>query len=99
MARSENPESALFPESGLSGDDALAALEERIRLTVELVRTLRAERDAAIAERDAARHTSGSTAAGTQKLRDELENLRSERKHVRTRIEKLLGQMGLLSGQ
>jgi hypothetical protein len=29
----------------------------------------------------------------------EMEQLRSERKHVRTRIEKLLGQMDLLSGE
>jgi division protein CdvB (Snf7/Vps24/ESCRT-III family) len=70
---------------------------------VELVQTLRAERDAAIAERDAARdaarNATGSSLAGTQKLRDELETLKSERKQVRTRIEKLLGQMDLLSEQ
>jgi hypothetical protein len=30
-------------------------------------------------------------------MRQELDELRSERKHVRTRIEKLLGQMELLS--
>jgi uncharacterized coiled-coil DUF342 family protein len=71
--------------------DALANLEERIRRTVELVSSLRAERDAAVAELDGARGES-------QKLRDELDTLRSERKHVRTRIEKLLGQMDLLSG-
>ncbi len=57
--------------------DALASLEERITKAVELVTTLRAERDAAI---------------------QELEELRSERKQVRTRIEKLLGQMDLLNG-
>jgi len=57
--------------------DALASLEERITKAVELVTTLRAERDAAV---------------------QELEELRSERKQVRTRIEKLLGQMDLLSG-
>ena len=71
--------------------DALANLEERIRRAVELVTSLRAERDAAVAARDAA-------ANDAQTVRDELESLRSERKHVRTRIEKLLGQMDLLSG-
>lgn len=71
--------------------DSLAYLEERITRAVELVTTLRAEKSAiesqlasAIAERDA--------------YRQELDDLRSERKQVRTRIEKLLGQMELLSG-
>ena len=98
--------SSAHPESDLSEDDSLAALEERIRRTLELVQTLRAERasaiverDAAILERDAARNAAGTSVAGTQKLRDELDGLRSERKQVRTRIEKLLGQMDLLSGK
>ncbi|MCU1338552.1 MAG: hypothetical protein JWO19_4133 [Bryobacterales bacterium] len=65
-------------------DDALATLEERIHRTVELVSTLRNERDAAVAD--------------AQKLRQELEDLRSQRKQVRVRIEKLLGQMDLLRG-
>ncbi len=64
--------------------DALSSLEERIHRTVELVSTLRAERDAAIAD--------------IQKLRVELEDLRSQRKQARVRIEKLLGQMDLLAG-
>lgn len=71
--------------------DSLAYLEERITRAVELVSSLRADKSAlesqlasAIAERDSARQ--------------ELDDLRSERKQVRTRIEKLLGQMDLLSG-
>ena len=71
--------------------DSLASLEERITRAVELVTALRAGKavldeqvEAANAERDAA-------------LR-ELEELRSERKQVRARIEKLLGQLDLLSG-
>lgn len=86
-------------------DDSLASLEERIRRTVELVKTLRAERDAAFAERDAAfaerdaaRNTAGMTMTDAQKLRQEIDDMRGERKQVRTRIEKLLGQMDLLSG-
>jgi FtsZ-binding cell division protein ZapB len=86
-------------------EDSLASLEERIRRTVELVTALRAERDrafeerdSALVERDAARAAAGSVTKDTQKLRQEIEELRGERKHVRTRIEKLLGQMDLLSG-
>jgi FtsZ-binding cell division protein ZapB len=71
--------------------DALASLEERILRAAELVSALRAERDAAVA-------AAGNALAETQKLREELEGLRSERKNVRVRIEKLLGQMDLLSG-
>ena len=67
-----------------SDDDALASLEERIHRTVELVSTLRTERDAAVAD--------------AHKLRQELEDLRSQRKQARVRIEKLLGQMDLIRG-
>jgi FtsZ-binding cell division protein ZapB len=79
-------------------EDSLASLEERIRRTVELVSALRLERDDAVAERDEARKASGAAMAEAQKLRQELDDLRGERKQVRTRIEKLLGQMDLLSG-
>jgi uncharacterized coiled-coil DUF342 family protein len=65
--------------------DALSSLEERIHRTVDLVSTLRSERDAALAD--------------TRKLRQELEDLRSQRKQARVRIEKLLGQMDLIAGQ
>lgn len=71
--------------------DALSSLEERIRQAVELVTSLRSQNQelesqlsAALAERDSSRQ--------------ELDDLRSERKQVRTRIEKLLGQLDLLSG-
>ncbi len=70
--------------------DALSSLEERIRGAVELVASLRSQNQdlemqlsSALAERDAARQ--------------ELDEFRSERKQVRTRIEKLLGQLDLLS--
>jgi len=71
--------------------DSLASLEERINRAVDLVTTLRAERadmesqlNASLAERDS--------------MGQELEELRAERKQVRTRIEKLIGQMDLLKG-
>jgi len=72
-------------------EDPLAGLEERIRRTAELVTTLKAERDSA--------HQAAVAAiAEARELRQELEGLRSDRTQVRTRIEKLLGQMDLLSG-
>ena len=94
MDAAASAQGALLPD--LPEDDALASLEDRIRRAVELVRTLRAERDAAVGELDSARRTAGAALAETQKLRQELEGLRGERKQVRTRIEKLLGQMELL---
>lgn len=80
----------------LPEEDALANLEDRIRRAVELVATLRQERDTAVAELDSARKTAGAASVEAQKLRHENELLRGERKQVRTRIEKLLGQMELL---
>ena len=64
--------------------DALSSLEERIHRTVELVATLRSERDTAIADAD--------------QLRQQLDDLRSQRKQARVRIEKLVGQMDLIRG-
>jgi FtsZ-binding cell division protein ZapB len=92
----ESAAHAAFPEHALPEEDALASLEERIRRAAELVTTLRAERDAAIAELDNIRKAAGGALADSQKLKQEVESLRGERKQVRTRIEKLLGQMELL---
>jgi FtsZ-binding cell division protein ZapB len=71
--------------------DSLAYLEERITRAVELVSSLRSEKSALESQL-------ASTIAERDTIRQELDELRSERKHVRTRIEKLLGQMDLLSG-
>ena len=77
--------------------DSLASLEERITRAVELVSALKHDKEQLAArlktaegERDAARLES-------QRITDELDSLRNERKQVRTRIEKLLGQMDVLS--
>jgi chromosome segregation ATPase len=69
---------------------------------------LQAQLAAAFAERDQARQSAGAAleqverlkaeSAQLEALKKELEGLRSERKQVRTRIEKLLGQMDLLGG-
>jgi chromosome segregation ATPase len=74
--------------------DALQALEERILKAVELVETLRKERDSALAELEEAKKTAG---VDQQKLRKELDELKAERKQVRSRIEKLLTQVDSLS--
>jgi FtsZ-binding cell division protein ZapB len=85
--------------------DSLANLEERIRRAVELVATLKAERDAALSDLAEARVAMAElaplkkAAAEAERLRQELDGLRVERKQVRVRIEKLLGQMDQLSGQ
>ncbi len=70
--------------------DSLAHLEQRITLAVELVSGLRSQ-NAALEERLAA------AIAEAAAVRQELDDLRAERRQVRTRIEKLLGQMDLLS--
>jgi FtsZ-binding cell division protein ZapB len=62
--------------------DTLAGLEDRIVKAVQLVQRLRQEKDAAQKE--------------NARLNEELEALRSERKQVRGRIEKLLGQIDTL---
>jgi len=70
--------------------DSLSGLEERIVKAVELIARLKKDKEAAVAEAVEAR-------AQAARVAEELDSLRSERKHVRTRIEKLLGQMDLLS--
>jgi uncharacterized coiled-coil DUF342 family protein len=90
------------PESEL---DSLANLEERVRRAVELVATLKAERDAALSDLEEARVAMAElaslkkTAAEAERFRAEIDALRAERKQVRVRIEKLLGQIDQLSGQ
>lgn len=74
--------------------EALVQLEERIRRAVDLVATLRSERDAALEELVTLRKSSQEVV----KLQAELDELKGERKQVRGRIEKLLGQMDQLSG-
>ncbi len=70
--------------------DSLASLEDRITRAVELVANLRAEKADLEAQLRSALEDRDS-------YRQELDELRSERKQVRSRIEKLLGQMDLLS--
>lgn len=84
--------------------DSLASLEERISRAVELVSTLRRENEQLVSRLEASESECGllqqqaaEAAANSEKLNQEIEELRTERKQVRTRIEKLLGQMDLLT--
>lgn len=82
--------------------EILASLEDRIRKAVELVTALRKENEAltgrleqAVADREAAEKDAAKAHEASLVLRKELDTLQAERKQVRTRIEKLLGQMDL----
>lgn len=70
--------------------DSLSSLEERIQQAVHLVARLRQERDSAVEQAAEAK-------AEAARLAGEVRSLQAERKQVRTRIEKLLGQIDQLS--
>jgi hypothetical protein len=70
--------------------DSLSSLELRIQQAVQLVARLRAEKEAALEQAAASK----SEAA---RLAEEVRTLQAERKQVRQRIEKLLGQIDQLS--
>jgi FtsZ-binding cell division protein ZapB len=94
----------------LEDTDTLSGLEDRILRAVQLVGKLR-EENAELKERLAAAESEASLAAAARNDAEEalaafkanagraaeLEVLQSERKQVKARIEKLLGQMDLLS--
>jgi FtsZ-binding cell division protein ZapB len=75
----------------LRESDSLSSLEERIQQAVQLVARLRQERDAALEQ-------SAETKAEAERLAGEVRTLQAERKQVRTRIERLLGQIDQLGG-
>jgi FtsZ-binding cell division protein ZapB len=77
--------------------DALARLEERIGQAAERVSGLRREKEAALVERETAVREVAEAKALASRLALELETLRGERGEIRSRIEKLIGQMDLLS--
>jgi FtsZ-binding cell division protein ZapB len=70
--------------------DALSTLEERITRALELMSSLRAEKQAALLDAAEAK-------AQAARLAEENRSLQAERKQVRSRIEKLLGQIDQLS--
>jgi predicted nucleic acid-binding Zn-ribbon protein len=70
--------------------DSLGSLEQRIQQAIDLVARHRNEKEAA--EQRAA-----EAKAEAARLADEVKTLQAERKQVRNRIEKLLGQIDQLS--
>ena len=85
-------------------NDSLASLEARILKAVEIISTLREENSslrkqlqATIDEKERVSKDTKDAFSKAEKVMAELESLRNERAQVRTRIEKLLGQMDLLS--
>jgi FtsZ-binding cell division protein ZapB len=70
--------------------DALGGLEDRIQRAVQMVTRLRKEKEAAQQE-------AADAHAAAARLSEEVKNLQAERKQVRARIEKLLGQIDELS--
>jgi len=71
--------------------DSLTSLEDRIQRAVQLVARLRQEKEAAL-------EAAGEAKAASARLGEEVRTLQAERKQVRSRIEKLLGQIDQLSG-
>ena len=69
--------------------DSLSSLEERIQRAVQLVGRLRQEHAAAV-------ETAAEARREAVRLAEEVKTLQAERKQVRNRIEKLLGQIDQL---
>ncbi len=87
-------------QSGLSIADAeqdtLSQIEQRVLRTVELVNTLRQERDAAQRELAELKSSSETADAANKALSEEILSLKSERQLVRGRLERLLGHIDQL---
>jgi FtsZ-binding cell division protein ZapB len=79
--------------------DTLGHLEERIQKAVELVTRLRHEKEAALQELAETQAAWEEAQNSNQKLSEELESLRTERKQVRNRLERLLGHIDTLGNE
>jgi FtsZ-binding cell division protein ZapB len=72
--------------------DSLSSLEQRIQQAVDLIVRLRKEKETALEQAAQAK-------AEAARANEELRSLQTERKQVRGRIEKLLGQIDQLGGE
>jgi chromosome segregation ATPase len=76
--------------------DEFSALEERIQRTVNLVKQERQARVAAEERANAAEAQISKHAPLVERLEAEIQTLRTERGHVRQRVERLLAQLDAL---
>jgi chromosome segregation ATPase len=76
--------------------DEFSALEERIQRTVNLVKQERQARAAAEERANAAEAEISKHTPLVERLETEIQTLRTERGHVRQRVEKLLAQLDAL---
>jgi FtsZ-binding cell division protein ZapB len=76
--------------------DTLTHLEERIQRAVALVNRLRQERDTMQKELTETQQAWEESQTENSRLSEELESLRTERRQVRSRLEKLLGHIDQL---
>lgn len=83
-------EAAQAVQAAHESTDSLASLEERITRAVQVLTTLRHDNEQLQKEK-------GELQQKVQQLSEEVDTLRGERKQVKTRIEKLLNQLDLLS--
>jgi uncharacterized protein (DUF3084 family) len=74
-------------------------LEEKIYRTIELLKAARIQKAAAEQELATMRDTLDAQAAETEAVRKELQALKQERAAVRTRVEKLLGDVDAILEQ
>jgi chromosome segregation ATPase len=74
-------------------------LEEKIYRTIELLKAARAEKATAQAELASLRNLLDAQAAETEAARRELQALQKERAEVRSRVEKLLGDVDAILEQ
>jgi FtsZ-binding cell division protein ZapB len=79
--------------------DTLAHLEDRIQKAVELVTRLRHEKEAALKELAETQAAWEEAQNSNERLTEELESLRTERKQVRSRLERLLGHIDTLGAE
>lgn len=77
----------------LAEPDTLTQIEERILRAVELVTSLRQERDAAVRETNELREEQRNSEAAGRSMGEEIVSLKAERKQVRSRLERLLGHI------
>ncbi len=97
VASEEQPQAAPVEPAALAVSvDEFAALEERIRRAVELVKRERQARAAAEERAAKAEEKLHAESQAVEQLQNELHALRAERDQVRQRVERLLAQLDAL---